>query len=251
MDGTIVHCGRRGEMQKNSKLHSHKRSLSQPSCETGMCSSNLWARLARQLVEIFGSFMCPEIPDWDACHPMLSWAKPVSRPKHGFAAIQLRTSFLPPHALCFHCQPELCKHWEIAAGDNVSKTLGSDVRACLCCIKLRSHKWQAMRHSLQGPNQWGSLADPLRFCTGRMNYWGKCFKMLGQMNQWTNESSSQCAFEEGKGAHARHWAKKFGAWLWLIRLYRYGTWCGFFVFLSTQEYCDKPQAMKDDVFSSG
>lgn len=80
---------------------------------------------------------------------------------------------------------------------------------------------------------------------------GKCFKMLGQMNQWTNESSSQCAFEEGRGAHARHWAKKFGAWLWLIRLYRYGNWCGFFVFLSTQKYCDKPQAMKDDVFSSG
>ena len=159
MDGTIVHCGRRGEMPKKLQINSHKRSLSQPSCETGMCSSNLWARLARQLVEIFGSFMCPEIPDWDACHPMLSWAKPVSRPKHGFASIQLRTSFLPPHALCFHCQPELCKHWEIAAGDNVSKTLGSDVRACLCCIKLRSHKWQAMRHSLQGPKWQASWAD--------------------------------------------------------------------------------------------
>ena len=76
--------GRRRNAKSPTRTAKVWQGLSQPSCEPGMCCSNLWARLGRQLVEIFGYFFAPEIPDWDACHSILSWARQVSAPNHGF-----------------------------------------------------------------------------------------------------------------------------------------------------------------------
>ena len=46
--------GRRRNAKSPTRTAKVWQGLSQPSCEPGMCCSNLWARLARQLVEIFG-----------------------------------------------------------------------------------------------------------------------------------------------------------------------------------------------------